>query len=226
MEKTNKKCTTISVKLIVGLSILAIVFIISGILFYWFAIRPSQIRKECAFIEIVSYTQEEKDIAKKYLEDKCSISKTDLIRVKLKYGSESISQECRNNMNIVLAPAGNENQKRNATDKEYAECLRKRGLNNQKSLSSKQLKTIQQGIDDQSTKMDSLQTQTEDLQKENISAQQKATSLDTQILQQQQVQQDYQDEQEYELKSYQSCVDMWTATDGGNIKSEHERLCR
>jgi len=117
---------------------------------------------------------------------------------------------------------------RSATNGEYVDCLRRNGLedDSSQSLNSGQLESLQQGVNDQSTKIDSLQTQTEDLQKNNLSAQQKATSLNTQIIQQQQAQQDYQADQEYKLKSYQSCVDLWTATDGGYIKPEHKQLCR
>ena len=40
-------------------------------------------------------------------------------------------------MDVIFTPTGNENQKRSATDKEYTECLRKNGLNDQQLLSSK-----------------------------------------------------------------------------------------
>ena len=208
MKKYNLKSTR-------NLSFIAIlVFIMSVFAFYWLAIKPSNIRKACSRAVISPYTQEEKGVAKKNFDEINCSTITDSRKIK-----------CALWESIFNSPYTQDRQ-RPATDDEYTACLRERGISDQQAMTSSQLKSIKQGIDNQSTKIDSLQTQAEELQKDNLSAQQKATSLNTQILQQQQAQQDYQSDQAYKLKSYQSCVDLWTATDGGYIKPEHKQLCR
>lgn len=208
MEKSNLKSKR-------NLSIVAILIVImAAFAFYWLAIKPSNIRKACSTAVISPYTQEEKDKARKNFDEINCSTITDSRKIK-----------CSLWESIFNSPY-TEDRQRPATDDEYVGCLREHGISDQQAMTSSQLKSIEQGINDQSTKIDSLRTQAEDLRKDSLSAQQKATSLNNQIIQQQQAQQDYQNDQEYKLKSYQSCVDMWTATDGGYIKPEHKQLCR
>jgi hypothetical protein len=138
------------------LIIIILVLIILGVSFYWFAVRPSQIRKECSWILVKAYTQEEKNSAKKYLEENCPTADGIADRIIWKNKGE-VSQSCIENMDMLYAPTGNKNQKRPATDNEYAKCLRENGISDPQLFSSRQLKTIQQGIDDQSAKIDTLQ---------------------------------------------------------------------
>ncbi len=107
------------------LSLFGIVILISGVIFYWFAVRPANIRKACSLVEIKTYSQEEKDDAKKYLQESCPNFESLAGRVILRNEG---SQECLNKLDILYAPTGNENQTRSATDEEYKECLRRSGL--------------------------------------------------------------------------------------------------
>ncbi|GEM_PF-4920548 len=111
------------------LLILVIITLSFFIVLYWFIIKPYQIRKNCAFIEIKSYTQKEKEEAKKYLIKNCPIVSNNIAeRVIFNYKNE-ITQECKDKKYIVMyAPIGDKNQKRPAKDNEYFKCLRENGL--------------------------------------------------------------------------------------------------
>ena len=64
-----------------------------------------------------SYSQEEKGVAKKYLDEHCPAQKG------------WVSAECFNSKQKVDAPTiGGEGKNRPASDKEYEQCLRENGL--------------------------------------------------------------------------------------------------
>lgn len=93
--------------------------IIFGIIFYWYALRPTNIKKECSMVPAKAYSQEEKDIAKKYLDEHCPIIPK----------SGWVLVGCRLNKEVVDAPlVGEGDQKRPANDEEYEQCLREKGL--------------------------------------------------------------------------------------------------
>lgn len=100
------------------------------------------------------------------------------------------------------------------------------GLSYQVSEGGKELGRLRETIWQQQLQLDTLKQEMSSLSLNNISVQQKTNSLDKQILEQKQEQESYQNDQAYKQKSYQSCIDLWTATDGGYIKPEHEQLCR
>lgn len=109
-----------------GLFILfGVIILIISVLFYWYALRPASIKKECSMVLVKAYSQEEKDIAKRYLEDNCqeAVGIADNIIEKIN------TPECFNSKQRIKAPTiGKEEQKRPANDKEYEQCLRQKGL--------------------------------------------------------------------------------------------------
>ena len=122
VENNNK-----SILLKISLFTVFLIATIFTILFYWFAIRPSQIKKKCSWVTVKAYTQEEKDEAKKYLYDNCPVDSIE-DRVIFKYSKE-ISPECKEKRWIFMyAPVGDKNRKRSANDEEYKKCLRENGL--------------------------------------------------------------------------------------------------
>jgi hypothetical protein len=93
--------------------------LIFGALFYWYALRPTGIKKECSMVVVTAYSQEEKDVAKKYLDEKCPI---------IPKGGLVLSG-CRLNKEILDAPlVGKESRKGPASDEQYEQCLREKGL--------------------------------------------------------------------------------------------------
>jgi hypothetical protein len=120
---------TIKISSVKNLSfIVVLILIFTGIPFYWFAIRPSQIKKGCSWVLVRSYTQEEKNLAKKYLEGNCPVINSVADKVIWNYNRETISQECIKNMDMQYAPLGNGNVRRSANDAEYNRCIREKGL--------------------------------------------------------------------------------------------------
>jgi uncharacterized protein YaaR (DUF327 family) len=170
--------------------ILISILVIFGIIFYWFSIRPSQIRKQCSLVPVKTYSQEKKDEAKKYVDEKCPTDK----------GWQAI--DCVINKGIINAPSESQNQKRSATDDEYIKCLRENGLADDQSIASKQLKTLQQGINNQSVKID-------DLQKENTSTQNDLSSAGIQSIIQSSIDKTDRENKEkcqQDLSEYNTCL--------------------
>jgi hypothetical protein len=97
---------------------LSFVFVIFGVVFYWFAIRSSQIKKQCSLVPLKSYSQEKKDEAKKFVEANCPEGSV---------ASDRIG-DCAINRFIISAPLDGQNQMRSASDDEYKKCLRESGL--------------------------------------------------------------------------------------------------
>ncbi len=100
------------------------------------------------------------------------------------------------------------------------------GISYEVSEGRKELRRLEESIWKQQSQLDSLRQEIDSLSLSNTSVQQKTNILNKQIFEQKQEQESYQNDQAYKQKSYQSCVDLWTATDGGYIKPEHEQLCR
>lgn len=88
---------------------------IFAILFYWFAIRPAQIKKECSQIALQTFSQERKDEAQNYLTKNC-----------LNVGSQLA--QCSIEQVIINAPLEGQNKTRSASDFWYARCLRANGF--------------------------------------------------------------------------------------------------
>lgn len=165
-------------------------FVFSSILFYWFAIRPFQTRKQCSLMPVKAYSQEKKDEAKKFVDENCPAGK----------GWQAI--DCVINKSIIDAPLEGQHQKRSATDKEYVKCLRENGLADEQSIASKQLKTLQQGINDQSAKID-------DLQKDNTGTQNNLSSAGIQSIIKSSIEKTNREDQENcqkDLSEYNTCL--------------------
>ena len=124
MER-SEKTKTINYGLYKGivLSIVCVVLVF-GTLFYWYALRPANIKKQCSMVAMKAYSQEEKDIAKRYLEDNCPVGGGTADRILI-----NVRVECFNSKLKVDAPTiGGEGKKRPASDEEYGQCLREKGL--------------------------------------------------------------------------------------------------
>ncbi len=127
-----------------------IIILLLGVSFYWFGIRPSNIRKGCSSM------------------------------------------------------AG-----RSATNSEYVDCLRRNGLGEDglQSLNNEQLKSLQQGVSEQSTKIDSLQ-------KNNVKIQKDTANANTQATIRSAIEKSNQESKErcqQELTGYNSCLSEYNA---------------
>lgn len=213
--------------------ILAIIIFILGASLYWFAVRPTNIKKSCSNVNVKPYSQEEKDNAKKKFDDnncsfilaytlkvsgnKINVSDLGLSAEQARSTLDGLSREetvkklreiindrketCSALEGIFNSPS--EEWERQATDDEYFSCLRKNGFDVYHSMTeSQKLESIQQGIDNQSAKMDKLQYQAGDSQKEG--------SIDnTQSIIQSDIEKTNHEEQarcQQELSEYSSCL--------------------
>ena len=97
-----------STQIVIGVIIFVLIF-----LFYWFAVRPSEIKKECAVIQFPQY-KKGIDEYKKYIAENCG----DIVHTT--YGST-----CGAYKTIVDQI---ERKNRPASDIEYGQCLRAHGF--------------------------------------------------------------------------------------------------
>lgn len=86
---------------------------IFGILFYWYEIRPSNIKKECSMVALKTYSQEQKRSAFIYANKNCPSETT---------------TDCRTSEAILEAPLDSQMQKRPVSEMEYKQCLRENGI--------------------------------------------------------------------------------------------------
>jgi len=111
------------------LIITAFIFIVFIIIFYWYAIRPSQIKKGCSWIIEKGYSAEEKNTAREYInKNNCPIV-DELIsgRVIKKYLKDNRETTgCFINRKIIDAP--DKDYRRKSSETEYDDCLRENGL--------------------------------------------------------------------------------------------------
>ena len=105
--------------------ILVLVIIIILIAFYWFAVRPTSIKKNCFwFTEVIpvdlGVTKEQAEINKKELES----------RIAGKYNSEfvPIDRFTLSKNSVERLPQPEKEVIREATKDEYSACLRQNGL--------------------------------------------------------------------------------------------------
>ena len=212
--------------------ILIFVIVFSAIIFYWFFIRPTNIRKACSNVDMKPYSQEEKGNAKKKFEDNhcletmsfdVPISGTvphtilGLSKEQTKSVFSNLSKdEARKKVKEIVDDrketcssleeifnSPDEKWRRQATDDEYSSCLRNNGFDVYHSATdNRKLESIQQGIVDRSTKMDELQSQEKGSQKE-------ASTDNTQSIIQSAIEKTNQEEQakcQQELNEYNSCL--------------------
>lgn len=200
--------------LFIGITILAV----AGIDFYWFAVRPSSIRKECSWVIIETYSAQEKQAAKDYVNKNCSSNKN----------GQFESADCYIQEQIISAPLNGETKRRRATDEEYINCLRENGMDVAQLQSDLKLKNMQQAVTDQQAQLDSQQQaqqaadqrakidgmlqsrvqqaqdqQLNDLQQQVTDQQDQISSQQNQINNQQETQQEY-----------QNCLDIYKSPDG------------
>lgn len=110
-------------------NVVIVVIVISGLLFYWFQLRPSNIKKSCSWItETIpadaGITKEQAEVNKKTYEE-CLASNWKCVRTKEQLNLGRIGLE-RDGVERMPQPETEET--RDATKKEYDLCLRQNGL--------------------------------------------------------------------------------------------------
>jgi chromosome segregation ATPase len=217
---------------------LVIIIIFLSILLYWFAIKPSLAKKSCSSVKINPYSQEEKDDAKnKFDENNClkvlsyvrkitdnkvdieilglseeeatsifkNLKRNEMIE-KIDNIIENKKKICSSLEDIFNSP--DKKWKRQATNEEYALCLRNKGLDsNIPVFNDEKLESIQQSIDGQSEKIENLKNETNKTENEN------SLSKTQEIIEsaEEKAKQESEERCQKELAEYNSCLSEYNA---------------
>ncbi len=112
-----------------NLSLIVIALFIFGTLFYWYSVRPSQIKKSCSLISKKGVSiKEKKQIKQFYINENCDgLGVADnIIGNLVNDGKHQKIKLCKQYKEQLNAPI--KNYKIKATDEEFKQCLREKGL--------------------------------------------------------------------------------------------------